>query len=111
MGGLAYDKTKINEILQDLINTGEMTSFINDVIVKIKEEEWYDKLVKKIVKRLAENNLYMKQEHKWTDFNKLSYIGKFQIMAIYIYVRYTKSDNRLLRYQTISSYKFYWPLS
>jgi len=39
MSGLAYDKTKINEILQDLINTGEMTSFINDVIVKIKEEE------------------------------------------------------------------------
>jgi len=39
MGGLAYDKTIINEILQDLINTGEMTSFINDVIVKIKEEE------------------------------------------------------------------------
>jgi len=39
MGRLAYDKTIINEILQDLINTGEMTSFINDVIVKIKEEE------------------------------------------------------------------------
>jgi len=39
MGRLAYDKTIINEIFQDLINTGEMTSFINDVIVKIKEEE------------------------------------------------------------------------
>jgi len=30
--------------------------------VKIEEEERYDKVVKEVVKRLAENNLYVKPE-------------------------------------------------
>jgi len=39
-----------------------VVSFIDNVIVGTEEEEGYDKEVKKIVKRLAENNLYMKLE-------------------------------------------------
>ena len=59
-------QTIINKILQDLINTEEVASFIDDVIVGIEEEEKHDKIVEKIVKRLAENNLYMKPEKcKW----------------------------------------------
>ena len=50
----------INKVLQDLINTGEVVSFINNIIVGIKEEGRYDKVVKEVVKRLAENDLYMK---------------------------------------------------
>ena len=50
----------INEVLQDLINTGEVVSFINNIIRGIKEEERYDEVVKEVVKRLAENDLYMK---------------------------------------------------
>ncbi len=44
-----------------MINTGEVASFIDDVIVEI-EEEGHDKVVEKVVKRLAENDLYMKLE-------------------------------------------------
>ena len=34
--------------------------------MKIEEEERYDKVVKEVVKRLAENNLYVKPEkYKW----------------------------------------------
>jgi len=41
-------------------------SFIDNVIVKTEEEKRYNKVVKKVVKRLAENNLYVKPEkHKW----------------------------------------------
>jgi len=43
-----------------LINTGKVASFINDIIVGTEEEEGYDEVVEEIVKRLAENNLYMK---------------------------------------------------
>ena len=35
-------------------------SFIDDVIVKIEEEEGHDKVVEEVVKRLVENNLYIK---------------------------------------------------
>ena len=56
----------INEILQDLINTRKVTSFINNIIVGTKEEEEHDNIVEKIVKRLAKNNLYVKLEkYKW----------------------------------------------
>ena len=59
-------QTMMNEILRDLINTGEVASFINDMIVGIEEEEKHDKIVEKVIKRIEENNLYMKPEkYKW----------------------------------------------
>ena len=44
----------MNEILQDLINTGKMVSFINDIIVELEKEKEHNKVVEEIVKRLAE---------------------------------------------------------
>jgi len=52
----------MNEILWDLINTGEMASFIDDIIVGTEEEKGHDEVVEKVVKRLAENDLYVKPE-------------------------------------------------
>ena len=39
-----------------------MTSFIDYLIVGTKEKEIYDEIVKEVVKRLAENDLYVKLE-------------------------------------------------
>ena len=50
---LATFQIMINEILQNLINTGEVAIFINNVIVKTKKEEGYDEIVEKLVKMLA----------------------------------------------------------
>ena len=56
----------MNEILWDLINTGKVVSFINDIIIGTEEEEVYNKLVEEVVRRLVENDLYMKLEkYKW----------------------------------------------
>jgi len=52
----------MNKILWELINTEEVASFIDDIIVGMKEEERYDKIVAEIVKRLVEDNLYVKPE-------------------------------------------------
>ena len=52
----------MNEIFQDLINTGEVVSFIDNIIVEMEEEKGYNEVVEKIVKRLVENNLYVKLE-------------------------------------------------
>ena len=62
MNSLAMFQTITNEILWDLINTGKIASFIDDVIIRMEGEEGYDKLVEEIVKRLVENNLYVKPE-------------------------------------------------
>ena len=45
-----------------MINTGEVASFIDDIIVGIEEEKGHDEVVEEIVKRLAENDLYVKSE-------------------------------------------------
>jgi len=55
-------QTIINKISWNLINTGEVRSFIDNMIVETKEEEGHDKVVEKIVKKLAENDLYVKLE-------------------------------------------------
>ena len=65
----------MNEILWDLINTGKVASFIDDVIVGTEDEEEHDNIVAEVVKRLAENNLYVKPEKcKWK-VRKVGFLG------------------------------------
>ena len=52
----------MNEILQDLINIEKVVSFIDNVIVETRKEEDYNKIVEKVVRRLVENDLYVKPE-------------------------------------------------
>jgi len=62
----AIFQVMINELLRDLINTGKVVAFINDVIVEMEMEKGYDELVAEIIKRLEENDLYVKLEKcKW----------------------------------------------
>ena len=56
----------INELLRDLINRGKVAVFIDDVIVGMETEEGHDELVVEIIRRLEENDLYVKPEkYKW----------------------------------------------
>ena len=56
----------MNELLRDLINTGKVAVFIDDVIVETETEEEHDELVAEVIKRLEENDLYVKLEKcKW----------------------------------------------
>ena len=56
----------MNELLRDLINTGKMVVFIDDVIVGTEMEEGHDELIVEVVKRLEENDLYVTPEkYKW----------------------------------------------
>jgi len=48
----------MNKLLRDLINTGKVVAFIDDVIIGTEEEERHDEIVEEVVKRLAENDLF-----------------------------------------------------
>ena len=62
---LAIFRMMMMKISQNLINTGEIVRFINDIIIGMEEEEEH-KVVEEVVKRLAANNLYIKLEKcKW----------------------------------------------
>ena len=58
----AMFQTMMNELLRDLINTGKVAAFIDDVIIGMKTEEGYDEIVVEMIRRLEENDLYMKLE-------------------------------------------------
>ena len=55
-------QTIMNKILQNLINIGKVMSFINNVIIGTEIEEEHDEIVEEVVRRLVENNLYVKLE-------------------------------------------------
>jgi len=50
----------MNEILRDLINEGKIVAFVDDVLVGMKIEKGHDEIVEEILKRLEENDLYVK---------------------------------------------------
>ena len=59
---LAMFQAMMNELLRDLINTGKVVAFIDDMIIGIETEEGHEELVAEVIKRLEENDLYVKPE-------------------------------------------------
>ena len=52
-----------------------MASFIDNVIIRTEAEEKYNELIEEMIKRLAENNLYMKPEKcKW-EVKEVGFLG------------------------------------
>ena len=58
----AMFQAMMNELLRDLINIGKMTIFINNVIIGTEMEEEHDDIVAEVIRRLEENDLYVKPE-------------------------------------------------
>jgi len=59
---LAMFQAMMNELLRDLINTGKVVAFIDDAIIGMETEEGHEELVAEVIKRLEENDLYIKPE-------------------------------------------------
>jgi len=65
----------MNEILRDIINEEKVAAFVDDVLVGTEIEEGYDKIVKKVLRRLEENNLYVKPEKCAWKVRKIGFLG------------------------------------
>jgi len=57
---LAISQIIIDKILRNLINTGKVTSFTDNILVRIEKEKEYNKIIKEVVRKLIENNLNVK---------------------------------------------------
>ena len=56
----------MNKLLRDLVNTEKVAAFINNIIIGMEMEERHNKIVAEVIRRLEENNLYVKLEkYKW----------------------------------------------
>jgi len=63
---LAMFQAIMNKLLRDLINTGKVAAFIDDVIVGTETEEGHNEIVAEVIRGLEENDLYIKPEkYKW----------------------------------------------
>ena len=49
---LAMFQAMMNELLRDLINTGKVAAFIDDVIVGTETKEGHNEVVTEVIKRL-----------------------------------------------------------
>jgi len=65
----------INEILRDLINEGKVAAFVDDVLVGTEMEEGHDEIVEEILRRLEENDLYVKPEKCVWKMRKIGFLG------------------------------------
>ena len=65
----------MNELLRDLINIGKVVVFIDNVIVRMEDKKGHNKLVVEIVKRLEENDLYIKPEKYKQKVREVDFLG------------------------------------
>jgi len=52
----------MNDILQDLIDKGDVAAFIDNVILGTETVEEYSVIVEEVLKRIEEHDLYLKLE-------------------------------------------------
>ena len=65
----------MNELLRDLINTGKVAAFIDDMIIGTETEEEHEELVAEVIKRLEKNDLYVKPEKCRWKVREVEFLG------------------------------------
>ena len=65
----------MNKILRDLMNERKVIAFVDDVLVRTETEEGHNKIVEEILKRLEENDLYVKPEKCMWKAKKIGFLG------------------------------------
>ena len=58
----AMFQTMMNDLLRDLVVEEKVVVFIDDVMVAMETEEGHDEIVKEVLRRLKENDLFVKLE-------------------------------------------------
>ena len=65
----------INDILRDLIDTGDMAVFMDNALVGTKNKRRYNKIIEKVLKRIKANNLYMKPKKYMWKVKEIVFLG------------------------------------
>jgi len=68
-------QTMINDLFQDLINQKDTATFIDDILVAIDIEEGRDELVEEVLRRLEENDLFVKPEKCRWKVREVEFLG------------------------------------
>jgi len=72
---LATFQAMINEILRDLVNKSKIAAFIDNILVETEIEKGHDEIIEEVLRRLEENDLYMKLEKCIWKVRKIGFLG------------------------------------
>jgi len=65
----------MNDLLRDLVVEEKVAVFINDVMVAMETEEEHDEIVEEVLKRLEENDLFVKPEKCVWKVREVRFLG------------------------------------
>jgi len=65
----------INDLLRDLVVEEKVAVFIDDVMIVIETEEGHDKIVEEVLRRLEENDLFVKPEKCVWKVREMGFLG------------------------------------
>ena len=72
---LATFQMIINDLFWDLINQGDTATFIDDILIATDTEEGHNELVEEVLRRLEENDLFVKPEKYRWKVRKIEFLG------------------------------------
>lgn len=65
----------MNEIFHDLIISGKVLVYLDDILIFSTNKEEHDRVTREVLRRLQENNLFLKPEKCEWDIPKVDYVG------------------------------------
>ena len=65
----------MNDLFRDMVNQGNMATFIDDIIIAMDTKEGYDEIVGEVLKRLEENDLFVKPEKCRWKVREVEFLG------------------------------------
>jgi len=65
----------MNDILRDLIDMEDVVAFIDNMLVGTENEKKHDKIIREVLRRMEENNLYIKPEKYVWKVKKINFLG------------------------------------
>ena len=65
----------MNDILRNLIDTGDIVVFMDNVLVGTENEKKHNKIVKEVLKRIEKSNLYIKPEKCIWKVKEINFLG------------------------------------
>ena len=72
---VATFQTIMNNLLRDIIEVGDVAVFIDDVMMGTETEEGHNVIVKEVLRRMAENNLFVKPERCVWKVREVVFLG------------------------------------
>jgi len=71
----AMFQAMMNDLLRDLVVEEKVAVYINDMMIAMETEEGHDKIVEEVLRRLEENDLFVKPEKCVWKIKEVGFLG------------------------------------